>query len=250
MTTIAVPRTGGLLQALRPGSRAVVRVTGHSDDGGLAVVDAAALNRPRSIPLSALRPREALYRRRPPRSGYVPLGEADFVRRLLDAAICRALGDDDPDAVVFVRAHPDWASGGIARLAHDYGQVGGVCVRALARAGYGAEPAPGHVSGFGSALRFRRRDRHHLCPALEKPPRGSESWEPWSCDLERGHTEPHHNTEMSYHWADDTGPGLCGAWVSRGPGRGLGSCALPAGHPPTQDHRDTVGEYLTGRTPQ
>ncbi|MFD8119422.1 hypothetical protein [Streptomyces microflavus] len=111
-------------------------------------------------------------------------------------------------------------------------------MKALERAGYGAEPAPEHVSGYGCALRFRRQDRQRLCPALERPPRDLEGWEPWSCDLDRDHEEPHHNVLMRYRWTDDTAGNLCGAWVARGPGRGLGSCTLPAGHPPAQRHHD------------
>ncbi|MFB9601459.1 hypothetical protein ACFFTQ_00515 [Streptomyces roseofulvus] len=145
-----------------------------------------------------MRPHEVRYRSRPPRSGYAPVCEDDFVHRLLDAAICRALAVDDPYAVEFIRAHPDWASGGVARLAYDYEQVGRVCERVLAKAGYGAEPAPQLVSGFGAAVRFRHRDHQHLCPALEKPPRDLEGWEPWSCDLDRGHTEPHYHRAMEY----------------------------------------------------
>ncbi len=243
-----VPRTGTPLRALRPGSRAIVRVM-DLGTGGLAVVDAAALNRPRTVPLSAVRPYEVLYRSRPPRSGYVPVPEHDFVHQLLDAALCRAFGRDDPHAVVYVRAHPDWASGGIARFAYEYEKIGPVCTKALARAGYGAEPAPWHVSGFGSALRFRRQDCRYRCPVLEKPPRNLEGWEPSSCDRERGHGESHHNLELSYHWADDTQPEPCGAWVFHGPGRSLGGCTLPAGHPPTQRHRDISDELRPGRSP-
>ncbi|MYT40646.1 hypothetical protein GTY66_32180 [Streptomyces sp. SID8356] len=237
MTTVVVPQVGELLSALRPGSRAIVRVTERNADG-VMVVDAATLGRARSIPRSVLRPFSLLYRGRPPKSGYVPLSESDFVHRLLDAAFCEALGTDDPGAVVYVRAHPDWASGGVARLAYEDQEIVKVCVTALERAGYGAEPARERVSGFGSALRFRRKDRQPLCPALEKPPRNLDGWEPWSCDLDRDHEEPHHNLVMRYHWTDDTGPDLCGAWVPRMPGRGMGSCTLPAGHPPAQRHRD------------
>ncbi|MEU2549924.1 hypothetical protein ABZ618_31635 [Streptomyces roseolus] len=214
-----VAKPGTLLKALRPGSRAIVRVTVRTDDGGLVVVDAATLNRTRTVPLSAVRPYEVRYRRRPPRSGYVPYGEDDFVHRLLDDAICKGLGVDDPYAVEFVRAHPDWTSGGVARLAYDYEQIGPVCEQALAKAGYGAESAPRQVSGFGSAVRFRHRDHRHLCPVLEKPPRDLEGWEPWSCDLERGHAGPHHHLVMDYRWTDDTDPALCGAWAARGQGR-------------------------------
>ncbi|SEB59659.1 hypothetical protein SAMN05428939_0127 [Streptomyces sp. TLI_105] len=165
-TTVAVPRTGAVLRALRPGNRAIVRVT-DLGVGGLAVVDAAALNRPRTVPLSAVHPYEVLYRSRPPRSGYVPIPENDFVHRLLDAALCKAFGQGDPYAVVHVRAHPDWASGGVVRLAYEPEQIGEACA-----AGYGAEPAPQLVSGFEAALRFRRQARQHLCPVLEKPPPG------------------------------------------------------------------------------
>ncbi|MFD4376806.1 hypothetical protein [Streptomyces sp. NPDC058486] len=241
MTAIAVPKPGVLLTSLRSDSRAVVRVTGRGEGGGLAVVDAVTLGRPRTIRLSALRPYEVLYRGRPPRSGYVPRTEADFVRRLLDGAICTAFGTDDPDAVNFVRAHPDWASGGIARLAHEDEQTVGVCVKALTRAGYAARPAPEHVAGFGSALRFRRLASGHLCPALEQAPRSLDGWEPWSCDLDPGHTGSHHHLAANYRWTDDTSPALCGAWADAGPGRTLGACALPAGHPPTQRHRVTPG---------
>ncbi|MFC7963263.1 hypothetical protein [Streptomyces cinereoruber] len=201
-----VPEPGTLLRALRPGSRAIVRVTGSGVDG-LAVVDAATLTRPRTIPLSVVRPYEVLYRPRPPRSGYVPIAEADFVHRLLDAALCKALDRDDPHAVDYVRAHPDSASGGLARLGYEYEQAGPACTKALARAGYGAEPAPQHVSGFGSAVRFCRQDRRHLCPALVAPPWDLRGWEPWSCDRERGHAEPHHNIAMGYHWTDHCGEG-------------------------------------------
>ncbi|GHG04113.1 hypothetical protein ACFFSH_39025 [Streptomyces filamentosus] len=110
-TTVAVPKPGQLLAALRPGSRAVVRVTGRSEDGGLAVVDAVTLGRPRTIRLSALHAPEVSYRRPAVKSGYTPLAEGDFVRQLLDTAICATLGEDGPDAVTFVRAHADWASG-------------------------------------------------------------------------------------------------------------------------------------------
>lgn len=87
-------------------------------------------------------------------------------------------------------------------------------MKALERAGYGAEPAPEHVSGYGCALRFRRQDRQHLCPVLERPPRDLEGWEPWSCDLDRDHEDPHHNLVMRYRWTDDTAGNLCGAWDS------------------------------------
>ncbi|MFJ5680730.1 hypothetical protein [Streptomyces sp. NPDC093097] len=139
----------------------------------------------------------------------------------------------------------DWASGGVARLAYDYQQIGESCVAALERAGYSAEFAPEHVSGIGFAFRFRHWGRRHLCPALEKAPRDLDGWEPWSCDLERGHTGPHHNALMGYRWADDpdvTAPGICGAWAHRGIGCGLGACTLPAGHSPTLRHRDTLDE--------
>ncbi|MFC9343915.1 hypothetical protein ACFT0G_32215 [Streptomyces sp. NPDC057020] len=242
-------RTGMLLRALRPGSRAIVRVMDVGADG-LVLVDAGVLGRPRTIPFSVVRPYGVLYRGRPPRSGYVPVAEAEFVHRLLDTALCKALRQDDPYAVAYVRAYPDWASGGIARLAYDDEQILAVCEKALARAGYAAETAPWHVSGYGSALRFRRQDRRHLCPVLERPPRDLEGWEPWSCDRKRDHTEPHHNIEMSYHWADDTGPDLCGAYVFHGPGHSPGGCALPAGHPLTQDHTDSWDAYRLGRLPQ
>ncbi len=165
--------------------------------------------------------------------------------------MCRVLGPDAPYAVVCVRAHPDWASGGIARLTYDYEQVGPACEKVLARAGYGAEPATWHVRGHGSALRFRRQDCQHLCPMLEPAPRDAEGWEPWSCDEERGHTEPHHNATMRYRWADDTGPDLlCGIYVFHGPGRSPGGCSLPAGHPADQDHRDLLDAHRPGRLPQ
>ncbi|RSS42583.1 hypothetical protein [Streptomyces sp. WAC08241] len=173
---VVVPGAGTLLRALRPGSRAVVRVTEAGADG-LAVVDAAALNRPRTVPLAVLRLYEVLYRSRPPRPGYVPIAEHEFVHQLLDAVVCKAFDQDDPCAVDYVRTHPDWAAGGIARLTYDYEEIGPACEKALARAGYGAEPAPRHGSGYGCALRFRRQD-HHLCPMLEKPPRDLEGWEP------------------------------------------------------------------------
>ncbi|WP_159042990.1 MULTISPECIES: hypothetical protein [unclassified Streptomyces] len=243
-TTTVRPGAGTLLRALRPGSRAIVRVTGVGVDG-LVVVDATTLTRPRTVPLAVVRPYEVLYRSRPPRSGYVLVPESDFVHQLMDDALCKALGRDDPYAVVHVRAHPDWAAGGIARLTYDYEEIGPACEKALARAGFGAEPAPWHGSGYGSALCFRRQDRHHLCPMLEKPPRDLEGWEPWSCDRDRGHTEPYHNTEI-----DDTGPDICGAYVLHGTGRSPGGCVLSAGHPPAQDHRDISDAYRPGRIPQ
>ncbi|MFD3534167.1 hypothetical protein [Streptomyces sp. NPDC058664] len=55
---------------------------------------------------------------------------------------------------------------------------------------------------------------------------------------------------MSYHWADDTRPEPCGAWVFHGPGRYPGGCILPAGHPSTQSHRDISDELRPGRIPQ
>ncbi|MFD4592811.1 hypothetical protein [Streptomyces rubiginosohelvolus] len=64
-----------------------------------------------------------------------------------------------------------------------------------------------------------------------------------SCDLDRDHEEPHHNLTFGCCWTtDNTGTELCGAWAYRGPGHSLGSCVLPAGHPPTQRHR---AEHLT-----
>ncbi|MGW4779906.1 hypothetical protein ACWEPA_24985 [Streptomyces filamentosus] len=212
-------------------------MTGRSEDGGLAVVDAVTLGRPRTIRLSALHAPEVSYRRPAVKSGYTPLAEGDFVRQLLDTAICATLGEDDPDAVTFVRAHPDWASGCLAWLAHEDERITATCVKTLARAGYAALPAPEHVSGFGTALRFRRQDHGHLCPALEQAPRSLEGWEPWSCDLDLCHAGPHHHLALDYRWSDNTSPAFCGDWAARGPGRAPGACVLPAGHPPTQHHR-------------
>ncbi|GAA3092895.1 hypothetical protein GCM10017562_75330 [Streptomyces roseofulvus] len=92
------------------------------------------------------------------------------------------------------------------RRAYDYEQIGPVCERVLAKAGYGAEPASQLVAGFGSAIRFRHKDHQHLCPVLEKLPQDLEGWVPWSCDLERGHAGPHHHRAMEYHRADALDP--------------------------------------------
>ncbi|MFF8415314.1 hypothetical protein [Streptomyces omiyaensis] len=181
-------------------------MTGRDQDGGLVAADAATLTRRRTICLSALRPYEVLHRGWRPRSGYVPRPEAHFVHRLLDTTICTKLGTDDPDAVTFVRAHPGWASGGMARLAYEDEQLVEVCVQALTQAGYAVQPAPEHVAGFGSALRFRKHAAAHLCPALQQTPRNLTGWEPWSCDLQPGDTPPHHHLVMDYRWSDDTGP--------------------------------------------
>ncbi len=116
----------------------------------------------------------------------------------------------------------------------------------LAKAGYGAEQAPQQVTGYGSAVRFRRLDHQHLCPVLDRRPRNLEDWEPWSCDLERGHAGPHHHLPMNYYWADEPDSELCGAWVFHGPGRTPGSCILPAGHPPAQRHHDIRDEIAPG----
>jgi hypothetical protein len=50
--------------------------------------------------------------------------EAGSVHRLLDAAIAKRLGRDEPDAVVYVRANEEWGRGGIARLALGQGEIG------------------------------------------------------------------------------------------------------------------------------
>ncbi|PVC80385.1 hypothetical protein DBP19_36655 [Streptomyces sp. CS090A] len=91
---------GTLLRALRPGSRAIVRVIDRDADGKLAVVDAATLGRARTIPQLAVRPEETLYRARAPRSGYAPVDEATFVYRLLDTTISKVLGTGDHETVV------------------------------------------------------------------------------------------------------------------------------------------------------
>jgi len=54
MTTLAVPKLGELLTSLRPDNSVVVRMTGHGENGGLAVTDAVTLPRLQSIRLSAL----------------------------------------------------------------------------------------------------------------------------------------------------------------------------------------------------
>ncbi|WP_371749273.1 hypothetical protein [Streptomyces sp. NBC_00280] len=182
----------------------------------------------------------------PRRTGYAPYAEGDFVHRILDGAIGKHLGYDEPHAVVFVRANEDWTSGGVARLAFDLDEIGPVCEQALHQAGYGCEPAPALVSGYGFALRFRRADQQRLCPAVEVH-RPISGWDPWSCDLERDHDGvPHHHQVMDYRWVDDTEPPRCGSWAQRPAGHGWGSCGLPAGHPPQQVHRDTLWEALTG----
>lgn len=251
-----MPRVGRLFRSCRPGEVSFVRVTGPSTDQGVPVVDACTSGEPRTVlpthlhevsvtetgsPLPAVTASG-----RPRRSGYAPYAEAAFVHHLLDEAIGKHLGRDEPHAVVFVRANEDWSSGGVARLAFDAHEIGPACEGALHQAGYGCEPAPALVFGYGFALRFRKADRQRLCPALEVH-RPIADWNPWSCDLERGHDGvPHHHHAMNYRWFDDTEPPRCGAWAERPAGHGWGSCGLPAGHPPQQIHRDTLWEALMG----
>ncbi|MFJ4414574.1 hypothetical protein [Streptomyces sp. NPDC088925] len=98
--------------------------------------------------------------------------ERDFVAGLLDTVLVKHLGDEDAvyGVVHSVRAHgADWRGGGYAVLAEDYARIGPVCVRALNRAGYGAERFTGVRVGYAFALRFRRAEEQPLCPALEIP---------------------------------------------------------------------------------
>ncbi|MFE0378272.1 hypothetical protein ACFW1M_22410 [Streptomyces inhibens] len=128
--------------------------------------------------------------------------------------------------MAYVRANENWSSGGIARLASEPHKIGPACERALHRPGYDAEPAPEAVSGAGLAPRFRKADQQHLCPALQIP-RSVDDWDPWSCDLTRGHDGPHHHHAVNYLWVDDTDARPCGAWAGQAPGYGYGSCGLP-----------------------
>ncbi|MFD6329216.1 hypothetical protein ACFWGI_06505 [Streptomyces niveus] len=234
--------TGRLYRSCRAGSAAVVRITGEDADM-VTVVDAFTGGRARTLSRSHLYVEDY---RRLRRSGYVSLRERDFVARLLDTALSKDIGHEEHRALHSVWAHEDWRSGGFARLVWDYEHVGRPCEQALRRAGYEVEVFPQAVSGVGFALRFRRAAEQRLCPALEIPRHRDSSWEPWSCDVERGHGSPHHNAGMRYSWVDDDAPELCGAWARGAPGPRLGSCSLPAVHPPEEDHRDDLLEYLLG----
>ncbi|MFB8442705.1 hypothetical protein ACFC7A_27005 [Streptomyces niveus] len=234
--------TGRLYRSCRAGSAAVVRITGEDADA-VTVVDAFTGGRPRTLSRSNLHADD--YRRRR-RSGYVSLRERDFVAELLDAALNKHVGHEEHGALHSVWAHEDWRSGGYVRLVWDFEHVGQPCEQALRRAGYEAELFPQAVRGAGFALRFRRAAEQLLCPALEIPRNKDGSWEPWSCDVERGHDSPHHNVVVRYSWMDDDAPEVCGAWVKGVPGARLGSCSLPAGHPPEEGHRDRLLEYLLG----
>lgn len=234
---------GRLYRSCRAGSAAVVRITGENA-GAVMVVDAFTGGRARSLSRSSLHTEDHRLRRR---SGYVALRERDFVAKLLEAALDKHIGHEEHGALHSVWAHDDWRSGGYARLAWDYEHTGRCCEQALRRAGYGASQFPSAVSGAGFALRFRRAaEQQQLCPALEIPRDKDSDWEPWSCDVERGHTSPHHNVVMRHSWVDDDAPELCGAWVAGAIGARLGSCSLPAGHPREDDHRDRLREYLLG----
>lgn len=233
---------GRLYRSCRASSAAVVRVTGEDTDA-VTVVDAFTGGRSRTLSRSNLHAEDYRLRRR---SGYVSLRERDFVAKLLNAALDKHIGHEEHGVLHSVWAHEDWRSGGYARLTWDYEHVGRPCEQALRRAGYGAELFPRAVSGAGVALRFRRAAEQPLCPALEIPRDKDGSWEPWSCDVERGHDSPHHNVGMRYSWVEEDAPELCGAWVKAAPGTRLGSCSLPAGHPLEEDHRDRLLEYLLG----
>ncbi|MFB7649414.1 hypothetical protein ACFC0S_15850 [Streptomyces sp. NPDC056084] len=234
--------TGRLYRSCRAGSSAVVRTTGDGPvPDTVAVVDAFTGGRPRTLSRSVLHAEDLRSRRR---SGYEALPERYFVARLLNAALDKHFGNQDHEALGSVWAHDDWRSGGYARLAMDYKDIGRLCERALRRAGYGAETFPQAVRGYGSALRFRRAAEQPLCPALEIPRSHDGDWEPWSCDVARGHDAPHLNLAMRHRWVEDDEPERCGAYVAAVRGLGLGSCSLPAGHPPEQDHRDLLREHM------
>lgn len=239
--------TGRLYRSCRSGSSAVVRITGEGPADTVTVVDAFTGGRPRTLSRATLHAEDYRSRRR---SGYEALQERHFVAQLLNAALDKHVGDQDHEALHSVWAHADWRSGGYARLTWDYDTIGGPCERALRRAGYGAEPFPQAVRGHGFALRFRRAAEQPLCPDLEIPRSHEDTWEPWSCDVQRGHDSAHHNVAMQYRWVDDDEPERCGAYVAAVPGLGLGSCSLSPGHPPEQGHRDLLREYLLPGTAQ
>ncbi|MGX9924032.1 hypothetical protein ACWIG4_29750 [Streptomyces sp. NPDC002248] len=172
----------------------------------MTVVDAFNGRRPRSLARSSLHPDDYRVGRR---SGYVAMPERDFVAGLLDTVLVKHLGDEDAvyGVVHSVRAHgADWRGGGYAVLAEDYARIGPVCVRALNRAGYGAERFTGGAGGVRLRAPLPPRRGAAAVPRAGDPPAQGVDWEPWACDLAREHEPPHYNALMRYPWVDDAPP--------------------------------------------